>query len=112
MNLIRSVFYMLCGSAFAVASISEPDLCGALLDENKNVLYSSDDISDENLNFQIVYSLKVGKTYYLRISGSTVSTAGNAKVQISWSGDCTLTGTSYSKRTMYVVYLSDYYLPE
>jgi uncharacterized repeat protein (TIGR02543 family) len=66
-----------------VASVSDLDLYGAIYDENMNLISSSDDISDENLNFSLSITLQAGKKYYIMYRANQVGTNGNATISIN-----------------------------
>ena len=87
------------------------DLYGILYDEKKNVLISADDISSTDLDFTYKYNVKAGQIYYISIKGNTSLTLGEAIVNMVWSGDCTIKGTTYQNRQFTVVYDTNYELP-
>lgn len=88
------------------------DLYGTLYDANKNVLFSADDISSTDLDFTYNYNVKAGQLYYISVKGNTASTTGQAVVNIGWTGNCTITGTTYQNRQLTVAYDTDYELPQ
>ena len=88
------------------------DLYGILYDASKNVLISADDISGTDLDFAYTYSVKAGQLYYIAVKGNTASTTGQAVINIVWTGDCTIAGTTYPNRQITVVYDTNYTLPQ
>ena len=88
------------------------DLYGILYDTSKNVLISADDISSTDLDFSYSYNVTAGQLYYISVKGNTASTTGQAVVNISWTGNCTVTGTTYQNRQLIVTYDTDYKLPQ
>ncbi len=89
-------FVPLANRSITFTSISDLDLFGTLYDENHNVLISSDDISDTDLDFFLTYNLQAGKVYYLAVKGNMLSTIGDAIITISNTGECYIDGTTYS----------------
>ena len=88
------------------------DLYGLLYDVDKKSLVSSDDISNTDLDFSYTYSVKAGQLYYIAVKGNTASTSGNARINITWVGDCKITGTTYQNREITVEYDTRYALPQ
>lgn len=87
------------------------DMYGILYDANKNSLISADDISDMDLDFTYTYSVKAGQLYYIAVKGVTSSTAGQAVINIAWTGDCAITGITYQNRQDTIIYGTKYTLP-
>ena len=88
------------------------DLFGKLCDSNGNVLVSSDDISDEDLDFSLTYNLVAGETYHIAVKGNTISTSGTATLVFDYDGECIVYGATLSDSVIYYQYGSNYYLPE
>ncbi len=88
------------------------DLYGRLYDASKNVLISADDISSTDLDFTYNYNVEAGQLYYISAKGNTVSTAGQTVINIGWTGNCTITGTTYQNRQFTIAYDTDYKLPQ
>jgi len=63
-----------------ISSVSDLDLFGSLYDENMNLIVSSDDISDSNLNFGFNVDLKSGKTYYVGYKANQANISGEALI--------------------------------
>lgn len=105
-------FVPIADCSVTISSQSDLDLLGSLYDENHNKLVGSDDISDEDLDFSLTYNLTAGDIYYLSVSGATVSTNGHATINVDWTGNCQITGTTFGDDVRYYQYGSQYYLPE
>ncbi len=105
-------FVPIADATITVTSTSDLDLIGILYDASKNVLNSADDIDDSNLNFSFTYTVEAGKLYYIAIRGNTVSTVGDAEINIDYVGNCSISGTTYLERTLTYVYGSEYTLPD
>ncbi len=99
-------------ATITVTATSGLDLIGYLYDASKNVLISADDIDDNNLNFSFTYDVEAGQVYYIGVRGNTVATVGDAEISIIWSGNCSISGTTYIQRTLTYVYGSEYTLPD
>ena len=100
------------GKITVTSESNKLDLYGILYDAGKNVLVSADDINDADLDFTYTYRVKAGELYYIAVKGNTASTTGQANINITWTGDCTITGTTYQNKQISVVYDSEYNLPE
>lgn len=106
-------FVPLVDGKIVVSSSSDGlDLYGILYDSTKNKLIEADDISDNNLDFSYTYNIKAGQLYYIAVKGNTVSTSGEATINVEWTGNCTITGTTYLNRHTTIVYDTNYTLPE
>ena len=106
-------FVPLVDGAITVTSESNNlDLYGILYDASKNVLISADDISNTDLDFTFTYSVKAGQLYYISMKGNTASTAGQAIINVLWTGACTITGTTYQNRQLTITYDTNYKLPQ
>jgi len=66
-----------------VSSSSNLDLYGEIYDSNMNLLYSCDDISDDNLNFSITFTMEAGKVYYISYKANQALVTGDAIINIS-----------------------------
>ena len=99
------------GEMIVTSESNNLDLCGTLYDATKNVLISADDISSTDLDFTYTYSVNAGQLYYIAVKGNTASTTGNAVINIRWTGNCTITGTTYQNREVTVVYDTNFKLP-
>ena len=66
-----------------VSSISDLDLYGAIYDANMNVLYSNDDISDDDLDFSVTFTMEAGKIYYIAYKANQTFVTGNAVINIT-----------------------------
>ncbi|MBR6693816.1 MAG: InlB B-repeat-containing protein [Clostridia bacterium] len=109
-------FVPLADGKIVVSSSSDGlDLYGILYLYAYNTKYKlieSDDISDNNLDFSYTYNVKEGQLYYIAVKGNTVSTAGEATINVDWTGNCSITGTTYPDRQTTIVYDTNYTLPE
>ena len=105
-------FVPVSNTSITVTSISELDLIGTLYDANKNVLISADDINESNLNFSFTFNIEAGKLYYIGIKGVTVGAQGDFNVSITWNGNSCIKGTTYTNRTISIVYDATFILPD
>ncbi len=87
------------------------DLMGILYNASMRSLTSGDDISDSDLDFSFSYNVTAGNLYYIAVKGARASVSGDATVKINWSGECTLTGTTYPNRFLTKEYKTSYQLP-
>lgn len=100
------------GNIIVSSSSNGLDLFGILYNSSKTILTSHDDIDDECLDFVYSYDVKAGQLYYISVKGNTATTSGDADIGIIWIGDCTITGTTYTDRTIKVVYDELFTLPD
>ncbi len=100
------------GQITVTSESNDLDLYGILYDGSKNVLISADDISSTDLDFSYTYDVKAGQLYYISVKGTTALTSGTAELSINWTGDCTISGTTYQNRQISVVYDINYKLPQ
>ena len=61
------------------------DTVGRLYDAEQNELEYNDDRNDDNLDFEIIYALEQGKTYYLEAGHYSSSTEVSFDVEITYS---------------------------
>lgn len=100
------------GEMIVTSESNNLDLCGTLYDATKNALISADDISSTDLDFTYTYSVNAGQLYYISVKGNTASTAGQAVINIRWTGNCTITGATYQNREVTVIYDTNFKLPQ
>lgn len=97
-----------------VSSVSGLDLFGAIYDSNMNLLYSCDDISEENLDFSITFTMEVGKVYYIAYKANQVLVSGNGTINITGvQNPSTFITGDYTEiiETIDVKYASSFVLP-
>ena len=106
------IFVPVSNTSITVTSLSELDLIGTLYDIDKNILISADDVNESNLNFSFTFNIEAGKLYYIGIKGATVGTQGDFNVSITWNGNSCIKGTTYTNRTISIVYGATFILPD
>ena len=98
-----------------IKSVSEFDLYGEIYDENMNLLLSSDDISNDELDFCFTVSLIAGIKYYIAYKANQNSIVGNSIISIGGTSDkiTHITGDITQKIDSINVYFDDaYFLPK
>lgn len=88
------------------------DLYGILYNSTKGILTQADDISDSDLDFSFSYNVKANQLYYICVKGNTASTKGDAVINITFSGNTVISGTTYANREIEVAYGNNFSLPD
>ncbi|MBQ7089343.1 MAG: InlB B-repeat-containing protein [Clostridia bacterium] len=92
---------------------SQMDLSGSLYDAVYWPIVSSDDISDNDLDFSYTCEVFAGETYYIAVKGNTALTKGEANLHIDWKDDGhVLTGSTYTHHQLTVSYDAPFTLPD
>ena len=110
-NEIRIAFIPLASGEITVSTSSALDVQGILYDENMVRLTEADDISEENYNFSITYSVEAGKQYTIAIKGATTLTKGDCDVLFGFDGSMGISGTTYTSFAFDAVYDAHFDLP-
>ena len=107
-NEIKISFVPLSSGTITISTESQLDLKGILYNHNMVKVAEADDISEENYNFSITYSVEAGKVYTVSIKGATVLTKGDCEVLFDFDGTLGVTGTTYDSYSLDVIYDSSF----
>lgn len=102
-----------CSKDITFTSNGSIDSVGFLYDENMNLLTSNDDISYDDINFSITYTVQAGKLYYLGIKAKQTSVSGEININIIGMNNpvCSGNGMKYNEQTIKVTFDTVFELP-
>ena len=112
-NYVKMAFVPKKNGTIIFTSSSAVDTLAYLYDSNLNLLTSSNDISDNDFNFSISYSVTKNRIYYLKFKAEQTSASGSVDLSITGLTEPSNMGkgNTYTTHSIYIVYEDVFELP-